>query len=490
MNVYPYSKGGSDIQVQALLQLNVGEVISSINVGAVTPTSSTVPTLTVNSGIANPMTMTITGGIAGVTYGFPVTVVTNDRTFVVTVAVSVQSDAFAPYPSSDPYSYQDLVGFIQAGATALAKTGIPFPAGFDPSGGFVTWDILDTEGTVYASGNAFDYRIMATGVSNTVIARSLINIPSSIPQSEDPYQIRYTLNIGDNLFYQFEAITVTPLVTVELGAVDTMEMQGDPATVTLVTEQLYTNYELELWSDGMRLATMVCGNAERVSSGYCVGGVIDTSALPASCEPYKIIWKYYNTPSQPFRDRASLWIVTDSMVQAIDDVKSKVNKARQTIYGTPDSQYPSTEIMKWLRRGMDAFNGAYGQFTNFTMTNAKGVVREYWLLYAEKAALEAQYLMEGEKAFNFSGASISLEVDRTQYLDNAAGKIQQQLDSEVKLIKTNLIIKGNTGGDGSGPGGSGNFGALQRGAMGSVSITITPAMIYNQGWGGYWGRNC
>lgn len=483
MNVYPYTKGGGDIQVQANLSLNAGETITSITAGAASPTGTGVPILTITSGAANPIIMKIVGGVAGVTYGFPITVVTNQRTFVVTVAVAVQSDQFAPYPSADPYSYQDLIGNIQAGATALAKTAIPFPSSLDPSGGFVTWDLLDTESTVYASGNAFDYRIVATGTSNTVIARSLINIPASIPQSQDPYQLRYTLNINGNLFYQFEQVTVMPLVQVELGAVDSMEMQGDPATVSLVTEQLYTNYELELWKDGFRIASMVCGNAERVRSGYYVAGTIDTTNLPASCEPYQIIWKYYNSTAQPFRERAALWIVTDSIVQAIDDVKSKVNKARQTIYGTPDSQFPSTEIMKWLRRGMDSFNGAYGQFTSFTMTNAKGVVREFWLLYAEMAALEAQYLMEGEKAFNFSGASISLEVDRTQYLDNAASKIQARLESEGKLVKTNLIIKGNTGGDGSGPGGTGNFGALQRGAMGSVSITITPATIYNLGWG-------
>ncbi|MEK9322795.1 hypothetical protein, partial [Escherichia coli] len=62
---------------------------------------------------------------------------------------------------------------------------------------------------------------------------------------------------------------------------------------------------------------------------------------------------------------------------------------------------------------MDAFNGAYGQFTSFTMTNARGPIREYWLLYAELAAIQSQYLAEGEKAFNYQGAAISLEVDRT-----------------------------------------------------------------------------
>ena len=63
-----------------------------------------------------------------------------------------------------------------------------------------------------------------------------------------------------------------------------------------------------------------------------------------------------------------------------------------------------------------------------------------------------------------------------------AGKIQGLLDSELKLIKQNLVIKGITTGDGSGPAGNGNFNVSTRGAMGSVGIAITPASIYNSGY--------
>lgn len=256
---------------------------------------------------------------------------------------------------------------------------------------------------------------------------------------------------------------------------------GDTATLSLVTEQLYKEYAIELYAGNNLLASMTVPNPDRVSSGYFVAGSFDTSALTPSIVPYSVMWKFSNSPNQVFRESAALWIINPSIAQAIEDVKSKINKARQTLFGTPDSQYPSTEVMKWLRRGMDAFNNAYGVFTSFTMTNALGGVREFWLLCAEKAALEAQYGMEGEKSFNFSGAAISLDVDRTQYLDAMIGKIQTDLDAQLKPFKQNLIIKGNTAGDGSGPNGDGNFGALQPSAMGSVAIAITPASIYNLG---------
>lgn len=490
--LYVFSKDSGDISNTISPELNAGETVTSVVAGAVTPVGLNSPVLTITSANAIPIVFTITGGASGVSYGFPLQIQTNQRLFVLTLAVNVKSDAFSPYLNADPDSYQDLVGDIQAGKTALAKMAMTFPPSFDPSGGYVTWDVLDANGTIYSSGNAFEYRIVSSGLANTVITRSLVNIPSNIPPSPDnPYQLRYTLTDTDGKnYYQSQLLQVKCLVEMQLGTQDTIEMQGDPATLSLVTAELWTNYVMELRRDGELLASMAVNNAEQVVGGYYVAGVIDTSQLVASCEPYQVIWKFWSNtqPNQVYRDPAVLWIVTDSMIDAVENVKSKINKARQTLYGTPDSQFPSTEIMKWLRRGMDTFNGWQGQFSNFTMTRAKGVVREYWLLCAEKAALEAQYLMEGEKAFNFSGAAITLDVDRTSYLDNMASKIQSQLDNDLKPIKVNLIIKGNTSGDGSGPNGDGNFGALQRGAMGAVGITITPASLYNGvGFGGFGG---
>lgn len=136
--------------------------------------------------------------------------------------------------------------------------------------------------------------------------------------------------------------------------------------------------------------------------------------------------------------------------------------------------------MTWLRRAGDSFNGAYGQFTSYTFINAKGIIREFWLLYAELFALESQLLAEGEKAFNFQGAAISLDVDRTQYLDNAASKIQSRLDSELKPLKQNIIIKGQGSGDGST-----DPSRLAPGAIGAVGITITPASMYGRYLPGY-----
>ena len=479
-NTYVYSKDVGTLNVQQTLELNVNETITSASIGTVTP-STTNPVIVSGAAVSPQLSLTINGGQAGTSYGFPVTVVTNQRTFVVTIAVAVLGSGFNPYLNSEPGSYQDLVGDIEAGKTALATAIFQFDSSVDPSGGLVVWDLLDDQGTVYSSGNAFDYKVNMTGVSSIVITKCLITIPSSIPATVDnPYQIRYTLRVDDLVAYQYENISVYGSNEIQIGAQDSIELQGDAATLSLVTEQLFANYVLEIYQGNTLLASAPVPNPERISNGYYVAGSFDTTPLPASLMPYSVVWKFWNVPAQTFREAASLWIVTPSIIQAIEDIKSKINKARQTLYGTADSQFPSTEVLKWMRRGMDAFNGAYGVFTSFTMTNAMGPVREFWLIQSEIMALQSQYMLEGEKAFQFQGAAISLDVDRTSMIDSMASKLQSQLDNELKVFKQNLVIKGNTSGDGSGDG-TGNFNKTQKGAMGSVGILITPASLF----GGY-----
>lgn len=481
---YVFSKVAADsIAVAQAVDLQPGESISGVVVGQPTPFDQSLIAIWVSSGNANPLQINISGGFEGMTYGAPITVTTNQRVFTITIAVTCATASFNPHQNQDPNSYQDLVGEIAAGKSALSSVVFQFAPDFDPSGGYVMWDILDSDGVVHATGNAYEYNIRSTGVANVVTARCIISVPASIPPSLDnPYQLRYTLRVGDGVAFNSENIRVYGMSEVQIGTADSIEIKGDKATLSLVTEQVFQNYEIEIYAGNTLLGAMPIGNPERIANGYFVAASIDTSQFPPSLVPYSVMWKFFNNQSQVFRESAALWIVNPSIVQAIEDVKSKINKARQTLFGTPDSQYPSTEVLKWLRRGMDLFNNAYGVFTSFDMTNAMGGVREFWLLCAEKAALEAQYGLEAEKAFNFSGSAISLDVDRTGAIDSMISKIQSQLDQELKPLKQNLIIKGNTSGDGSGPNGNGDFSPASRGAMGSVGIAITPASIYNSGF--------
>lgn len=479
--VYVFSKvGNASLATSVTVDLQPGETITNVVLGYTTPVDNSNFAVASSSQTANPILLTLTGGTENMTYGTPLTVTTNQRVMLTTLAVTCTSSLYDPYKNEDPSSFQDLVGQLVVGKSAVGLSVFQFASDFDPLGGYVLWDVLDSNGVVYASGNAFDYKVSATGVANIVRARCIISVPSNMePSLDNDYQLRYTLRVGNGVAYNYENIQIIGLVDTQIGTTDSVELQGDKATLSLVTQELYKNYALEIYRSNKLAGSMALGSPDRVASGYFSAGTFDTSGLPVSLVPYDVVWKFWNYEGQVFRETSAMWIINPSIARAIDDVKSKVNKARHTLFGTPDSQYTSLEVLKWLRRGMDMFNAAYGVLTGFTMTNALGGVREFWLMCAEKAALEAQYGLEVEKSFNFSGAAISLDVDRTGQLESMISRIQGILDSELKPFKQNLIIKGATGGDGSGNNGDGDFSTVGRSSLGAVGITITPASIYN-----------
>lgn len=485
------------VQVDVSSMLNQGETFVSATLTDVNPVST--PPLTAalepQSTPSPQLNILLKGGVDGMSYGFNVMVTTSARVLVAVVGVTAQDPSFVPYTTKNPSAFQDLIGQIEAGNAAVGAAVFQFPAQIDPARGFVTWELLAQDGTVYAAGNAFQYTVTRTGIENIVVAKSVISVPSTVPPSLDnqSYQLRYTLelpqdsgvpvdpltgNLSQNVYFQFENLRVVSPVSVPLGAQPSVELKGVPANLSIVLSKPYDNVTLEIWSGGTQITPSVpITDFEVVSSGYVYAGVIDTNQLQVSLVPYSVIWKYWasNNASVVNQTRTDLFIVNPSILGAVDDMKAKVNKARTTLYGRPDLLYPIPTCLTWLRRGGDAFNGAYGQFTNFNFTNALGIIREMWLLESELAAIQSQYLAEGEKAFSYQGAQISLEVDRTAYLEAAQNAIQSRLDNELPNIKRQLIVKGVT----TGPGDT-NPSALQPGAIGAVGITITPANMWGR----------
>lgn len=421
--------------------------------------------------------LSVSGGVNGTTYGIQAAVQfeTGDVDSA-TFAIAVSAQNVLPYKTSAPDQYMDLVGRIQAGQSAVASAVFNIP-NCNLKNGYVDWDLLDANNDVLASGNAFDCIIKNNGLSNTLIARCVITCPSTVEPTliTSKYQIRYTLHVDDKEFYQFENLTVDSNVTIPIGTPDVVELHGSRAHLSLVTTQPYQYVKCAVYQDNTELCSIQIKNGVKVASGWLYSADVDTTNMAVSLENYTVVFSYGNNGINEYQESSKLWVINASIQTACGDILARVNKARTTLYGSPDLLYPIPTILLWMRRGMDRFNGSYGIFTTFTMTNAKGGVREYWLMWTELMAIRAQYLAEGEKAFDYSGAAISLNVDRTGYLESAASAIQSELDNEFKPFKQNLVNKGQTGGDGSS-----DVSQLAPGALGSVGIAITPTNGYGQ----------
>jgi len=472
------------VSVNLLTFMNVGEsiLLGSLTVSSVSPVSTPPLVLTVSTVSASSFVGTLSGGKNSLSYGVKVDWVTNTgRPLSVTLAVVVRNDFNVPYATKNPYAYQSLVGDIEAGDAAVGKGFFILPPEFDAGASYVTWSLMDREGSVFANGNAYDLSTSRNSYSLTIESNAVVHIPSDVPPSLDgqKYQLRWELHTpGMSDMYAYESISVVGVTSVPIGPQDTVEVQGDIASISLVTADLYDNVGLEIFNPSgnakaFNFANVV--NPKRVSTGWYHVASVDTSSLQASVLPYVVSWKYWNsaTPSRSSRETSRIFVVNGSILNAIEDTRMMVNKAKTTLFNFADMMFDTTTLIGFLRRGMDMFNGSGGYMTTFDMTDATGGIRDFWLGYSEVAMLQAQALAEGEKAFDFQGQAIQLTVDRTQYYQQMADTLLNRLEANARQFKQNLATKGISGG-------TGNVNSAGRGNVPFVGITIHPASHFGR----------
>ena len=164
-----------------------------------------------------------------------------------------------------------------------------------------------------------------------------------------------------------------------------------------------------------------------------------------------------------------VWAITPQILNGMHTLEAFLNKAqiKDTI---PELQYAQSDLLLYLERGLNLFNMLGTQVTNFNGTNMQGVLFDAWVTCASYYALASQLQAEGALAFDFSGQSVSLSVDRTGQLDSALGRIEGQINDQIKPYKNLLIKSGVTGGDGSA--GAKTLGYGQ--AFGVVGLTNAP----------------
>lgn len=178
------------------------------------------------------------------------------------------------------------------------------------------------------------------------------------------------------------------------------------------------------------------------------------------------------------------WIITPQILLAANSLEQFINKARiQNV--VPELEYTQSDLIEYLSRGLSLFNSFPPQLTAFTGTNMQGMLLDGWLQCSAYYALAAQLQAEGAMAFDFSGQTVSLNVDRTPSIESALGRVETALNENVKPMKKLLAKAGVNSGDGS-QGGRFIDGSSQ---LGALSLTNAPTTrIPWTGRGASWAR--
>lgn len=464
-----------------------GEIISAGAVTQIEPNSILTSVLSVASPVIE---MEFVGGEEAQSYGVNVSVNTDQaHIYTKTIAVVVNTNLATTYQSKNVDAFSTLVGELEAGAAGIGTVSFMFPAPFAYANGNVRWELLDKEGVVYSSGFAHSYEGVVLSNDVKISASAVINSPSEMVPTLDGqfYQIRWTLSVNGNDYLSFESVVITGPNTTPEGVEDVVELAFNDIPVAVVFDQPFEYVTFEVYKENTLIVPQVYVNANvRTPDGFMYAGIIQSPInMPADLASYTIVWSGWNQVNlaMKFRETGRIFIVNPSIMGAVNDMRIIVNKSATTIAHRKDLLFTTPLLLAYLRRGRDSFNGAQGVLTAFDMTNATGSVREFWLRYAEIMTLRAQFLAEGEKVFNFSGQSISLDVDRTGFYSQLADTLQSAVDAEIKPFKQNLIIKGHLGGDGNL---AYNGIAQARGAAGAVGLTLSPATGWGK-WTARWG---
>jgi hypothetical protein len=176
------------------------------------------------------------------------------------------------------------------------------------------------------------------------------------------------------------------------------------------------------------------------------GGFAYTDTIPAQNlyergNPYWIRW-LYNVEGYPSHiTQYPLWLMVPRAWGHIAELKSQLDKIRDQDIDA-NLRWSDAELMQHLYTGLNHVNASPPHHTNWGLDNSPHILDIAIRKAAQLSAIEARYLAEGMTAFEFTGQSTNLTIDRTQYLSAVMGDLTSWLEANLANYKRNAIRRG------------------------------------------------
>ena len=239
---------------------------------------------------------------------------------------------------------------------------------------------------------------------------------------------------------------------------DIVVCMADPEINEYYTVIVPTQYregmsvKIRLFLNNQLLSSRTIGDADarivRETSSY-FELMVPVVGSPAKLEPH-MVQIYVQRPNIANYDmyQYKLWATTPQMHIATSLIEDYINKARLDNV-IPQLEYTTADLMSYLYRGLALFNKLGPRLSSFSGTNMQGILMDAWVTCGCYYALAAQLQAEGALAFDFSGQSTSLNMDRSPAIESALGRVEQVISDQVLATKKLLARAGAFSGDGS-----------------------------------------
>jgi hypothetical protein len=303
--------------------------------------------------------------------------------------------------------------------------------------------------------------------------------------TELPVLWRFVTSDGDKITVR-DAVVVSPSDTRDSESVITID---DTEFTARVPFRISTNtVKAVLYRDNKVLYTWEQSTDLEVITANSYGSVLklviqDMSILTdvGSLIPYTLV-----ISDRAARNKSTSWlyVVNASILSATMMLSEYVNKARVKNV-IPELDFTTSDFLLYLWRGLNLFNSFPPLVTGFTGTAMSGALLDAWIVCSSHCLLSAQIQAEGASAFNFSGQSVTFDVDRTGFIESALGRLDATIDNTVKPFKKQLVKSGATGGPGNISSSALSYGR----AFGRVFLTNNPISMRNRYGGSILGGN-
>lgn len=323
------------------------------------------------------------------------------------------------------------VAFLDTGGTPLV------PA--DP-GSYPAVSITDSEGVIADAGVAtslgggrWRYQLMVPG-------------DAVLSTDDNPWRIDWLMTTlqgrQSQLSQNFNVIDVMSLEPND-RAYTQMASLGESERLVVKFRAQQSEYKLVLKDMGGETCDLSSSIQYVVNSGWHVY-YVDTPAWQQT-GTYLATWTTRQSVISPTQTivqtivvpEQAFWFLQSSLRMLIDKVQKKSGHVQA---------YSDSDIYEYLQRGTEIVNGVT-PVTHWSLGSAAatGPLTTYILAAAAWYGLQAQYLSEGELAFNFSGQTVTLDVDRTGYYDAAMSRLNDFIQQQLPTVKKGLLRQSHAG---------------------------------------------
>lgn len=310
-----------------------------------------------------------------------------------------------------------------------------------------TYEVYDYQNNFILNGNG------TQDTGNTARWYSSIVIPSSALISDNLQKYKIIWNaVGTNetksSIEYFEVTDVRDPISIENGRL-LLKNGKFLDYIYLDSEVNSGTVKLIDVNDNILYTDTISGNANKIINNKYVyenesTDLIDGLETSSGLNIFFSVWELTLDNTEVIFEIHPIYIISTRMFMYIDGVRRIIDKIRNDDIN-PTLKYTDIDLCHYVIDGIQRINRHKPNITNFHVDNIPIVFDEFVKKAGAIEALRAQYLAEGMAAFDFSGQSVTLTVDRTQYIQYVIDQLEAQLDDPLRATKKIYIRKNNAG---------------------------------------------